>query len=112
MPLDEKFHLEMIELGLRERAAVQAADFLTDGDIEELRRFLSAPEREVPSLAKGAMGDPERAGRMRLLVDYGSRTAPPPSPAATRRPRGPSPATTGSGSASARSGRRGRASAG
>ena len=71
MPLDEKFHLEMIELGLRERAAVQAADFLTDGDIEELRRFLSAPEREVPSLAKGAMGDPERAGRMRLLVDYG-----------------------------------------
>lgn len=71
MPFDEKFHLEMIELGLRERAAVQAADFLTDGDIEELRRLLSAPEREVPSLAREAMGDPERAGRLRLLVDYG-----------------------------------------
>lgn len=71
MPFDEKFHLEMIELGLRERAAVQAADFLTDGDIEELRWLLSAPEREVPSLVREAMGDPERAGRLRLLVDYG-----------------------------------------
>lgn len=100
MSLDERRHLEMIELGLRERAAVQAADFLTDGDIEELRRLLSTSEREVPSLAREAMGDPKRAGRMRFLVDHGfldglrSRTAPPPSPAATRRPGGPSSVTT------------------
>lgn len=71
MPFDSTFYLNRIDDGLRDRASIQAADFLTDEDIEELRALLSLPWSESALRLRGAQGDPVRAGRIRLLVEHG-----------------------------------------